>query len=38
MAGAKMVFQKLNEAKLDGFDKTLVLQALTDTEASPLDE
>jgi DGQHR domain-containing protein len=38
LAGAKMVFQKLNEAKLDGFNKTLVLEALTDPEVSPLDE
>jgi hypothetical protein len=38
LAGAKIVFQKLNEAKLDGFNKTLVLGALTDPAVSPLDE
>jgi DGQHR domain-containing protein len=38
LAGAKIVFQKLNEAKLDGFNKTLVLGALIDPDKSPLDE
>jgi hypothetical protein len=38
LSGAKIVFQKLNEAKLDGFNKTLVLGALIDPDKSPLDE
>jgi DGQHR domain-containing protein len=38
LAGTKVVFEKLKTAKIEGFDRSLVLQALADSSQSPLDE
>jgi DGQHR domain-containing protein len=38
LAGTKVVFEKLKTAKIEGFDRSLVLQALNDPSLSPLDE
>ena len=38
LAGAKMVFKKLYEARTDGFDKTVILGGLLEEPSSPLDE
>ena len=37
LAGTKVVFEKLKTAKIEGFDRSLVLQALNDPASSPLD-
>ena len=38
LAGTKVVFEKLKTAKIDGFDRSLVLQALNEPTKSLLDE
>ena len=38
LAGTKVVFEKLKTAKIEGFDRSLVLQALNDPARSPLGE
>lgn len=38
LAGARQVFQALYAARLDGFNKTVILEDLQDPQPSPLDE
>lgn len=38
LAGANKVFQALNEARVEGFDKTVILAALHSEDESPLDK
>jgi len=38
LAGTKVVFERLKTAKIEGFDRSLVLQALNGPASSPLDD
>lgn len=38
LSGAKIVFNKLYEARLEGFDRTLILDELQEAPTSPLDK